>query len=1169
VGTVELAAVLFCDAVRSTELLVRLGDREFAPARRLLDGVVRGAVGRNHGRVVKTLGDGAMAVFETASDALTAAVAIQHAVGREAGTDADVPGVRIGISAGEVTMEDGDVFGATVVEASRLCGAAAEGEILAGAATAVLARERPAPLREVPPLALKGFPDPVAAYTVEWRDVPDPAAESVPSLPPPLRVAPAIPFVARPAEWERLEAAWSQVDAAGRQAVFVRGQPGAGKTRLVAEFARHVAADGAIVLFGACREGGGPPFGPVVDAFEHLHGDGEDGALAGADAEHAWHLLQAGADDEDRGPELALGNEPRAARFRAATDLLVAAGRRAPVLLVLDDLQWAGPATLQLVLHWLRSPAPLRCCIVATHRETRADISDTFDAALAEIHRLDGVTRVQVTGFDPGGVGAFLEGASGAPIAALPERAVAVLAEQTGGNPFLLGELWRHFVETGALVPGPEGWTATTALDTFDSPDSVQSVVGRRIDRLPDDARELLQVAAVVGATFRADLLAQITGTPVGRVLELLDAALAAATIEDLGGGVFRFAHALVWRAIYDRLATARRATLHLDAASAIERTSLDARTVSDVARHYAAAVPVADPRTAVKVAVRAARVASRALAFEDAVELLARVLPLVTDAPSRTELLVQLAEAEIPAGDAESALAHLGEAVAGARASNRPDLLVRAAFAFEDASWRLGLPGSDAERLVREAFPHVVDEATRIRALAARGRALALTGDLAAEAVIESAIDAARRHGDDRLLRFTLDTWFNVTWRPERYHVMLDRAYELRLLCNATEDLSDTAHAQQWFVIALLLNAEFDALPEAVAEHRWACERAQEPFKRHLSAAVQSTFALMEGRFDDAEALAEVAREHAAGLSGVDVSGAYGVQMFSLRREQGRLDEVRPVVEAVVRLDRAHAAWRPGLAAMYAELGMIDAARDEVRRLVSPGMTRLPHDSLYLGSLTYLADAVTTAGDRYLAATLYAELEPYRNTVVVVGHLIACYGSVDRYLGSLAEVAGRARDAERHFVRAIEIDGSGATPVWLAHSRYRYARFLARQGRRDGPRRALALLEEVVDATHAIGMPALESRARALLAEIEAELALEPEIAEPIDPGPAAALTPREREILGCLVDGRSNAEIGELLHISTNTAANHVRSILLKTGCANRTEAATWALRHGLGGA
>jgi DNA-binding CsgD family transcriptional regulator len=770
------------------------------------------------------------------------------------------------------------------------------------------------------------------------------------------------------------------------------------------------------------------------------------------------------------------------------------------------------------------------------------------------------------SGFDDDGVVAFVEAAAGVPIGAVPARAVSVLAEQTAGNPFLLGELWRHLVETGALVHDDAAWKLGPTIDDFDSPDSVRALVARRLDRLPEAARALVEVAAVIGPSFGAELLAETADTDVASVLELLEPALAGATVEQLGPGQFRFTHAIVQRALYDRLTTARRATLHLEVARVLERGAVDDRVLGDLARHYAAAVPVADAATAVETARRAADVSVRSFAYEDAVELLLRVLPLVSDPVERAATLLAIVEAELPAGDAGQARAHALEAVDIARDAGCGEFLVRGALSFEEASWRLGLHGAEAERLVREALSYITDDVTRIRALATRGRALALCGDESAAEVIETAIASARELGDRQLLLFTLSTFFNLTWDPERYGIMLERAYELRLLCAELGDPELQTHGQQWFVAALLVNAQFDALDDAIAEHTRASVRSHQPFHRHLNLALRSTVALMRGAFAEAERFADEAADYAAGLSGVDVSGAYGVQMFSLRREQGRLDEIRPVVEAVARLDRAHAAWRPGLAAVYAETGLVEEAREEIRLLVTPGLAHIPRDALYEGALTYLADAITILGDRYHAAAVYAALEPYRNSVVVVGHLIACYGSVDRYLGALAETAGRARDAERHYVRAIELDTAAGARTWLAHSRFRYARFLARQGRRDGPQRALRLLDDVVSAARTIGMPRLEGQARELADELEDVREQAAEVADVDQRRTHAGLTPREREILDCLVDGLSNAEIGRALHISANTAANHVRAILLKTGCANRTEVAAWAVRRGV---
>ena len=463
---------------------------------------------------------------------------------------------------------------------------------------------------------------------------------------------------------------------------------------------------------------------------------------------------------------------------------------------------------------------------------------------------------------------------------------------------------------------------------------------------------------------------------------------------------------------------------------------------------------------------------------------------------------------------------------------------MLRAALTFEESGWRLGLPGDEAERLLREAMPYAADEPTRLRALAARGRALALSGDPAAENAVEQAIREARAYGDDRLLQFALVTWFNVGLYPDKYPSMLERVAELRALSARSYDIANAMHAEHWRITAMMLNAQFGEIDDTAAECARLARESGDPFHGHLSAALHSTLALLEGRFADSERFAVEASEHAELLSGAEQSGAYGVQMFSLRREQGRLEEVRPVVEAVVRLGRAHATWRPGLAAVYAELDMLDEARAEVKLLVTPGLPRVPRDGLYQASLSYLADAVVALGDRTAATTLYAELEPYRNSLVVGGHLIACYGATDRYLGALAEIAGRARDAERHYMRAIEIDTASGSPTWLAHSNLRYARFLVRQGRRDGPERARELLEGVVAIARAIGMVVVLRRALELLDELGSAV-----VAEPVgDDGLAAALTGREREILDCLVDGLSNAAIGRRLHISPNTAANHV---------------------------
>jgi DNA-binding CsgD family transcriptional regulator len=242
---------------------------------------------------------------------------------------------------------------------------------------------------------------------------------------------------------------------------------------------------------------------------------------------------------------------------------------------------------------------------------------------------------------------------------------------------------------------------------------------------------------------------------------------------------------------------------------------------------------------------------------------------------------------------------------------------------------------------------------------------------------------------------------------------------------------------------------------------------------------------------------------------------------------------------------------WRPGLVAVLAELGMEAEARRELARLVAEGLDPY-RESLWLTSLTYLTDACAALGDEATAALVYPELEPLAGANVMIGHLVSCYGAADRYLGMLAATLGEADRAIEHFEHALELNRRMGAATWQAHTAYEYGRFLLARGRSDRDQ-AAALLGEAASLAGRIGMPAL-------LARIEALGASAPEVKLP------DGLSPREVQILGLVAQGLSNREIGRTLTISEHTAANHVRSILRKTGCANRTEAASYAHRHRL---
>jgi DNA-binding CsgD family transcriptional regulator len=327
--------------------------------------------------------------------------------------------------------------------------------------------------------------------------------------------------------------------------------------------------------------------------------------------------------------------------------------------------------------------------------------------------------------------------------------------------------------------------------------------------------------------------------------------------------------------------------------------------------------------------------------------------------------------------------------------------------------------------------------------------------------------------------------------------------------------------------------------------------ERTAQPFMNHVAEHYGSAIALCQGNLAESEAMAERSREWGRLLIGRDASGTYGIQMFGLRREQGRLAELAPAMRILAGTVDREGPWRPGLVAVLAELGMEREAKRELTALAAQGIDGF-RTSLWTAALVYLADACAALDDEAMAAIVYPELESLAGTNVMIGHMVACYGAADRYLGMLAVTLREPARAEEHFERAMDLNRRMGASTWLAHTAYEYGRFLLGRGAASRER-AEALLGEATALAEQIGMEGLLVKIRGL--GIGAPAVELPD-----------SLSPREVQILALVAEGLSNREIGGRLSISEHTAANHIRSILRKTESANRTEAASYAHRHGL---
>jgi DNA-binding CsgD family transcriptional regulator/tetratricopeptide (TPR) repeat protein len=981
-------------------------------------------------------------------------------------------------------------------------------------------------------------------------------------LPGPLRLTSAFPFVGRSAEVEALRTLMPTAVGEGRRVVLLGGEPGSGKTRLVREFARAMADDGVLVLYGACDAVVRTPYGPFVEALDHLARVIEPATLRTAIGPAGGELTRLLPDLPSRIGELPppVSADPDTERHRlhtAVADLLAGITRERPAFLVLEDGHWADASTLLLLRYLARAAGNARVLLLATFRDTDADVPGTLAETLADLRRSDDVVRLRLEGLSREDVAGLVRAATGGDLGPELLEFAQAIRDLTGGNAFLVCELWRALVEAGAVETAGGQVKVTRAPAELGSPESVREVVSQRLCRLATSTSELLELAATAGSEFELGVLQRAAELDETELLAAFDEAVRSGMIEELPahGLVGRFTHELVRRALYDRLSGIRRAELHLRVAEALEVGGpRSGRALADLAYHFAAAVPFGGTARAIEYNLRAARAAASALAFDETAARLRTALELGIERPEdHASVLLELGSASHRGGHVLDALRAFSAAADIAREIHDPQLLARAAIGYEEACWRPGITNEGSVELLEEAAAIVGDASSELRVglLGGLARALDFQGDLdgGAAARIE-AVAMARALGDSTGLATVLmrSYWSRGASSLEEILGMLTEARNLARELGDTEIL---AESMAWRVPTFVALCDLDSARSEIAALLATAERTAQPFMHHVADHYGSAIALCDGRLTEAEALALRSHEWSRLLTGRDASGVYGIQMFSLRREQGRLAELAPVIRILAGEDRRDGPWRPGLVAVLAELGMETEAKRELARLAAEGLDRY-RESLWLTSLTYLTDACAALGDVSAAALLYPELAPLRGGNVMIGHLVSCYGAADRYLGMLAATLGESDRAVEHFEHALELNRRMGAETWLAHTAYEYGRFLLRQRRGDRDQ-ARVLLGDAASLAARIDMPTL-------LARIQALGTVAPGVGLP------DGLSAREAQILALVARGLSNREIGRTLTISEHTAANHVRSILRKTGCANRTEAASYAHRQGI---
>jgi class 3 adenylate cyclase len=1040
-GRFRSLSVLICDMVGSTDVRVRLG-AEGERLVRLHESLARDAVAAHDGTVIKGLGDGAMAVFEAAGDAVAAGVRLQRGLDSlHRRGEATALEVRIGISAGDVSVGVEDCYGLPVAEAVRLCAEASAGEILAADVVRALARHGlETPLTPAGDLELRGLGEPVTAWRVDWR----PRSGGWPGVPLPSRLStPATgQFVGR--EHELTTTLGRLAPTYDRRVLLVAGEAGVGKSALAGEVARRLnASTGALVVHGGCDEELRPPYQPFVQALRHLVRHAPTATLESYVRRHGGDLAVLVPDLVDRlgrvpPPRTTADASDRYLLFAAVSGLIEEVVAETPLVVVLDDLHWADRGTLLLLKHVVTSGELPGLVVIGTFRDTEVEDGNGLHDLLAELHRFDGVHRVDLSGLAGDELGELAAGVLGTDAATLAAVSRAVHRE-TDGNPFFAIELLRHLRETGPNL----------APSLVNLPPSVREVVRRRVRRLGDDVVRLLSTGSVLGAEFHLESVAELAGMHPDTALDLIETAVTASVLREVPGqSKFRFVHALVQHTLYDDLSQTRRRRLHRAAAEAKERIG----STSTSAAHWLAAGDLADPLRAVAACTAAADEALLARAPDEAAGWYASALELIEDGNDlqlQCELRLRLGEAQRLAGDP----AHrptLAAAAALARRLGDAERMARAALA--KTRWfssSVGTANEEQLELLEAALAAIGPEpsATRARLLATLVAELVYS-DRAEEryAIADEALAVARAVGDPDAL-FEVLFWRNTAAQSMHTDSGGDETEvaELAELAANGNDPLRQAMADLVIVLRGLECGQPHAADGPLARATRLAEELRLPVLQWLVTVLRGTRAAVGGFVGDAEKLAIEALELSQATDQPDASTWFGVQLYMVRYDQGRLGDLVDMSHAAIARAPRLYTWHAALVMALTELDRFEEAQAIVDELLDadyPGRRAEPHWLIGMGCL---GSAVAAIGDTAAAARVYTALLPRAGRWASIMPL--SLGSIDRVLGELASSLGWHDEAEQHFRAAITSNDAGPAPGFGARSRLGLMNVLAARG--------------------------------------------------------------------------------------------------------------------------
>jgi class 3 adenylate cyclase/DNA polymerase III delta prime subunit len=566
----QLAVVLFCDVVGSTVLRVGLGDDTADQLNALVTVAIRNVIDDHGGKVIKGLGDGFMAIFDSTVGAVAAGVEMHIASALTAiQSKLLLPGtevaLRVGISAGEVAQDDSDYFGTPVVEAARLVSAAKSHEVLVSDLVRALVGSRGHHQFDLAgEYTLKGLPLPVTCYSVPW-DMPAPVSSAPLEFPEGLADQRQGPFVGREALLADIR---ENIDTQKLHALLLYGEPGIGKTRLVAEVAWTSHQNGTAITTGQCEVDNTHAYGLWIELFRPVLAPESDQRSTRTYAEAFSQLAQHNKHALNRllpgllpATDASQGNLDPESVATAITELLTQLSAAHDSMIIIDDLQWADADSLAVLRLLLKHPIRGLTTIVmycdrdiTVMRNIMAGQVTTkvLAATISELALIHGVRREALRPLDAADVASFVAASFSGTLTNDADKLAAQIFEETEGNPMFVAEILQDLVSRN-----PDDLAHQMNNEGIGLPQRLRETIHRRIARLGEETLRVLSFAAVIGRKFDIDTLESITETDV---LDDLDLAEEAGIVSCKDSGRYEFSHIIIHEALLAELSATRRA---------------------------------------------------------------------------------------------------------------------------------------------------------------------------------------------------------------------------------------------------------------------------------------------------------------------------------------------------------------------------------------------------------------------------------------------------------------------------------------------------------------------------------------------------------------------------------------------------------------------------------